>query len=436
MMLCKVQLRDSVSGHQRAASSALLSAILLVLPFIATRFVEAQTLDVLYTFTGGRDGANPQAGMIRDASGNLYGVTQSGGAFGYGTVFKLDPKGKETVMHSFAAGDGMFPEAGLIRDSAGNFYGTTYDGGTPEGGGCKHGCGTVFKLDKTGKETVLYAFTGGPDGGNPQAALIQDAGGNLFGTTVYGGDLSCYSPLGCGVVFKVDKAGKQTVLHTFIGGSDGESPSGGLLMDKLRDLYGTTIWGGDSSCNGGLACGEVFKLDSNGQETALYRFTGPPDGESPAGVLVRDKAGNLYGATGSGGILSENSCRDYNGCGTVFKVDQNGKETVLYRFTGGSDGRAPFGGIIKDRQGNLYGTTTSGGSTAGSCRDQGGCGVVFKLDTTGKQTVLHSFTKGKDGAFPRSGLIRDTAGNLYGIAEGGGSGACAGGCGVVFRITP
>jgi len=408
--------------------------MLLALPFIATRSVQAQTFSVLHTFTGGGDGANPIAGVIRDASGNLYGTAAQGGAFGYGTVFKLDPKRKETVLHSFAAGDGMFPEASLIRDREGNLYGTTYDGGTPEGGGCRHGCGTVFRVDKAGKETVLYAFTGGLEGGNPEAPLIEDAAGDLYGTTFYGGDFSCVSPFGCGVVFKLDATGKETVLYTFTGGSEGATPFGGLVADNLGDVYGTTENGGAGGCNS--ECGVVFKVDSGGHETSLYLFTGPPDGAYPAGNLVRDQAGNLYGATIDGGILDQDSCRDYDGCGTVFKVDKNGTETVLYRFTGGSDGRAPVAGVIMDRQGNLYGTTIAGGSTAGSCRDTGGCGVVFKLDTTGEQTVLHSFTKGKDGSTPRSSLVMDAAGNLYGTAAYGGSGACPGGCGVVFRIVP
>ena len=160
---------------------------------------------MLHEFTGGDDGSSPTGGVVRDANGNLYGTTSMGGALGFGVLFKLDTAGKETVLHTFDGADGMWPAANLILDSDGNLYGTTFDGGTAEGGHCRHGCGTVFKVDSSGKHSILYAFTGGTDGGNPGPALVRDAAGNFYGTTYRGGDLSCDSYLpGCGVVFKLN----------------------------------------------------------------------------------------------------------------------------------------------------------------------------------------------------------------------------------------
>jgi uncharacterized repeat protein (TIGR03803 family) len=270
---------------------------------------------------------------------------------------------------------------------------------------------------------VLYTFTGGADGSAPEATLVRDPAGNLYGTTVYGGDY------GKGVVFKVDTAGTETVLHSFTGGADGETPeTGGLILDTAANLYGTTVFGGT------YYSGVVFKLDPTGTETVLYTFTGGADGGSPDTGLIRDAAGNLYGTTMQGGDLQ--AC-PYLGCGTVFKLDPTGKETVLYAFNGRADGYKPEASLIRDAAGNFYGTTWWGGDlhscplTLGSL----GCGVVFKLDPTGVETVLHTFHGGADGAWPTSTLVRDTAGNLYGTASGGGNYTCvAFGCGVVFRI--
>jgi uncharacterized repeat protein (TIGR03803 family) len=317
---------------------------------------------VLYSFTGSSDGASPDAGLIRDAAGNLYGTTERGGkcrrfVAGCGTVFKLDTTGKETVLHRFRGADGATPIAGLIRDSAGNFYGTTLLGG---GTGCvRPGCGTVFILDTTGKETVLYSFTGtGGDGAFPHAGLIRAAAGNFYGTTSGGGDLTCNAPFGCGVVFKLDTTGKETVLYSFTGSPDGASPDAGLIRDSAGNFYSTTSGGG-----GAFGKGTVFKLDTTGNETVLHSFTGTGgDGALPSAGLIRDTVGNLYGTTTSGGAS------DY---GTVFKLDTSGNETVLYSFTGGADGATPTAGLIRDSAGNLYGTTFGGGAF--------GYGTVFKL---------------------------------------------------------
>jgi uncharacterized repeat protein (TIGR03803 family) len=297
---------------------------------------------VLHSFTGSPDGADPLAGLVRDKTGNLYGTTAGGGASGYGTVFKVDQRGKETVLYSFTnSPDGAYPYAGLVRDKAGNLYGTTTGGGSSN-------VGTVFKVDPTGKETVLHSFTY-LDGAAPYAPLVRDKAGNLYGTTSYGGS-ACFPPSGCGTVFKLDTSGKETVLYSFTGSPDGAYPYAGLVRDKAGNLYGTTQEGGSSGY------GTVFMVDLTGKETVLYSFTNSPDGAYPFAGLVRDKAGNLYGTTVYGG---DSPCL---GCGTVFMVDTSGNETVLHNFTNSpDDGAHPYAGLVRDKACNLYGTTINGG---------------------------------------------------------------------------
>jgi len=408
----------------------------------------------LYSFTGLADGGNPYAGVIRDSKGNLYGTTPFAGTAGLGVVFKVDTSGNETVLHTFVRGpDGNQPDnAGVILDSVGNLYGTTAFSGAG-------GQGAVYKLDPNGNATVLYAFPGATDGQEPyNNALIFASDGQLYGTTGYGGktgagvlyqlnrdgnEMVLYSfaqftvdgfgqptggvirdskgnfygttfigqadmGYGYGVVYKVDTAGHATVLHNFTNGPDGGNPYGGVILDSKGNLYGTASGGGASNA------GVVFKIDTSGNETVLYSFTGDADGGYPYGGLFLDPEGNLYGTTNGGGA---------SGAGVVFKVDKSGKETVLYSFTGGTDGGSPFGGVIRDSAGNFYGTTNGGGAS--------GAGVVFKVDTAGNETVLYSFTGGADGGGPLwVVLARDSAGNLYGTTSGGGASSA----GVVFKV--
>jgi uncharacterized repeat protein (TIGR03803 family) len=351
---------------------------------------------VLYSFTGGAgDGAHPEAGVIRDSAGNLYGTAYKGGAAGAGVVYQVDTTGQETVLYSFKGGarDGANPTAGVVRDSAGNLYGTTENSGVT-------GAGVVYKVDTTGHETVLYSFTGGADGKYPTAGVVRDSAGNLYGTTNNGG------PTNAGIVYQVDTTGQETVLHSFTG-ADGAYPSAGVIRDSAGNLYGTAN-------NGGPAyAGVVYQVDTTGHETVLYSFTGGADGANPYEGVVRDSAGNLYGTTLTGGAA---------GAGVVYKVDTTGHETVLYSFTGGADGGSPYAGVIRDSAGNLYGTTAGGGAA--------GAGVVYKVDTTGHQTVLYSFTGGADGGNPYASVIRDAAGNLYGTTNGGGAAFA----GVVYKV--
>lgn len=306
----------------------------------------------------GETGGGPAASLIRDAAGNFFGTTEFGGASNEGTVFKLDPSGNLTILYSFTGDSGGGnPLAGVIRDSAGNLYGTTYAGGNT----CQfpNGCGVVFKLETEGTYTVLHAFTGGADGGLPVAGLIRDAEGTLYGTTQHGGASDR------GTVFKLDQAGEKA-LYSFTGELDGSNPMASVIRDSEGNLYGTTF--------DGLAAGAVFKLDTAGRITVLHSFTGGADGGHPTAGLVMDSEGNLYGTTQNGGVAG-----GYSGYGVVFKVDTALTETVLHAFIGGADGDTPAAGLLLDSAGNLYGTTQSGGHYIGHDECPFGCGVVFKI---------------------------------------------------------
>ena len=410
-----------------------LAAGVVMLPLMATKGrAEGNTprYTVLYSFTGGTDGRYPTAGLIEDDAGDLYGTTSSGGYtgsscpyfLGCGVVFKLDSAGHETVLYTFTGGaDGGSPAAGLIRD-AGNLYGTTATGGnTSISCILNSGCGVVFKVDPVGNERVLYTFTGGADGAFPEAGLIRDTVGNLYGTAYSGG------AHGWGVVFKLDPTGKETVLYNFTGGADGGGPNAGLIRDAAGNLYSTTLGGGNTSksCFAGYGCGVVFKLDLAGNETVLYTFTGGADGGSPWAGLVRDAAGNLYGTTITGGTKG-NSCLYGDGCGVVFKLDSAGNQTVLHSFSGGADGGNPLAGLTLDTSGRLGGTTEYGGTHGG--------GVAFELGEKGNETVLHEFCSRPncvDGDSPVAGLLRDRAGNFYGTTSYNGAYVA----GVVFKLS-
>jgi uncharacterized repeat protein (TIGR03803 family) len=321
--------------------------------------------NVLHTFNG-FDGQTPEAGVVRDAAGNIYGTTLNGGSSDNGVVFKVDTGGNETVLHSFGGSDGLNPQSSLVRDAAGNLYGTTQIGGS-------FGDGVVFKVDASGNETVLHSFDG-TDGNYPVAGVIRDSAGNLYGTTIFGGNSGCN--MGCGVVFELHPNGTETLLHSFAG-MDGQWPEAGLVQDSAGNLYGTTFNGGASSCFDG--CGVVFKLDQRGKESIVHRFyrcvtcaSSIRDGINPVGSLVRDANGNLYGTTLSGG--GDSSVCSSTGCGIVFEINSGGTESVLHSFNG-TDGSAPVGALVRDSAGNIFGATAAGGSS--SCVY--GCGLIFKI---------------------------------------------------------
>ena len=385
---------------------------MLALPVCA----HAAGFKVLYSFQGGSDGAQPGV-SVRNRAGILYGETGDGGGTGCGgtgcgTVFSLGADGTKTVLYRFAGGkDGYYPDGNVIADKQGNLYGTTYYGGNKKCAG--YGCGIVYRLAADGTETVLHVFAGGRDGALPLASLVK-VGGQFYGTTSQGGVTGC-GPYDCGTVFKIDGAGSESIVHRFAGGSDGTYPATSLIADSAGNLYGTTTLGGSSGCQGS-GCGTVFKLAPDGSETILHAFAGGTDGSGPTSSLLLDSSGNLYGTTAVGGSTN---CTGF-GCGTVFKIGTDGVENVLYAFQGTSDGNWPWGNLIIDAAGNLYGTTDVGGA---------GSGAVFKLDTSGTETVLHAFSGGDDGAQP-NGLVAGRKGRLYGAASYGGTA----GQGVVFSL--
>jgi uncharacterized repeat protein (TIGR03803 family) len=370
----------------------------LALNCVAVALAQAPTETVLHNFRNPPNGAEPAGVPILDSAGNLYGTASMGGAANAGTVYKVSPAGVQTMLYSFTGGaDGDSPN-GVTRDSAGNLYGATTYGGLSSG---LNGSGVVFKLDAAGKETVLYSFTGGADGGNPNSGLILDSAGNLYGTTAFGG----LEP-GNGVVYKVDPAGHETVLYSFQGSPDGYDPTTGVIRDPAGNLYGTTLYGGTADC------GTIYKIDTSDKETILYQFPCAFEGRSTPvpGPLIRDSSGNLYGATANGG--SSNS-------GSVYELDTTGQATVLYSFTAGADGGYPQI-LVRDSAGNFYGTAQAGGSSISICQPYGGCGVVYQLDTALQLSVLYTFTGGANGFGP-GGLSRDPAGNLYGTTPAGGA---------------
>jgi uncharacterized repeat protein (TIGR03803 family) len=367
---------------------------------------------ILHQFGGGSDGSVPEAGLIMDGTGNLYGTTAGGGggtgcfqgaSYGCGTVFEISSGGSETVLHAFAGGcDGAFLYGGVLSDSQGNLYGTTEGGGTCSSDA---GYGTIFKLAPGGAETVLYAFQGASDGSGPVGNLISDKNGNLFGTTEQGGDMTC-GAFGCGVVFEITPTGKESVIHTFQGGADGFGPLAGVIMDSSGNLFGTTdAGGGSANCTGG--CGTVFKIAPDGTETILHAFQSTPDGVLPESGLIADGAGNLYGTTAAGGSV---------GYGTVFEVTQSGSETILYSFKGRSDGDLPAAGLVMDKSHNLYGTTYGSGVHCG----KGGCGVIFEVTAQGHEKVLYDFSGRHFGRSPSAGLLLGKHNDLYGTTTLGG----------------
>jgi uncharacterized repeat protein (TIGR03803 family) len=398
-----------------STSPIIMAAVLIMTVVFAPGAWAASKYKTLYKFTGGADGDVPVGGLIFDAAGDIYGIAASGGN-GDGVVYELTPKQdgswKERVIYRFAGGtDGSDPGAGLTFDHAGNLFGTTYFGGAQN-------VGTIFELtpnsDGSWKESVLYSFcslTHCSDGANPLAGLIFDQDGDLYGTTSAGG------AYGWGSVFELTpNAGRtweERVLHHFTGGKDGFYPSAGLIFDNAGKLYGTTNGSGEFGCSG-TSCGVIFELkpSSNGQwtEKVLHTFNGK-DGRNPYAGLIFDHGGNLYGTTvGSGN-------------GTVFKLtpnrDGSWTENVLSRFTRRQDGQWPYDSLTFDQVGNLYSVTLRGGSL-NKCSGYG-CGVVFKLapNPTGgwNETVLHDFLD-LPGFGPFGALIFDAAGNLYGTTSG------------------
>ena len=398
------------------------------------------------------------ADITVDAAGDIWGTSSFGGAYGYGNVFELtrDSAGQwtQTVLYSFTNGnDGGVPQDsdGPLIDSAGDLYGTTTRGGLPNGGG------TVFKLTHSSRgwqESVLWDFTCGNDGCVPDASLVSDSAGNLYGTTFEGG----HDGIGYGTVFELsppaDGNGNwtETTLYTFSGGRDGGAPQSALVFDQSGNLYGTTSWGGYSDrCVGdAYGCGVIFELTrgvgGDWNEQVVYAFRGGWDGARPGDKLVFDASGNIYGVTSLCGDLL---CTPYAyvGFGTVFRLappTSSGGQwnfSRLHAFTGGSDGGSPFGGVIVDNTGVVYGTAPQGGNSGCGYLPALGCGTVYRIAPTvsGRWDfdTLYSFSGTTDGGTPSNiTLSGSTAYIPTGAGGSSESNLCAPfGCGTIFQLT-
>jgi uncharacterized repeat protein (TIGR03803 family) len=376
----------------------------------ADAIVPTSSFQVLHVFDG-TDGAQPEGILIR-ANGLLYGTTNYGGSYGYGTVFSVKPDGEERVVYSFKAGsDGANPQAGLLAVN-GTMYGTTSQGGGSSGCLASYGCGTVFSISRFG-EKVLHSFSPGSDGVIPKSSLI-DVHGTLYGTT-YGGGASKY-----GAVYSITKSGDEKVVYSFAGGSDGQGPSAGLVNVKGA-LYGTT-----SACGGSSCFGTVYGVTTAGSETVIHRFGGCDGGNPLAGLI--DVKGKLYGTTSAGGCAGRAA---YSSRGTVYSVTTRGAFKVLHDFTAPNDGATPSASLI-DVGALFYGTTSAGGAYDS--------GTIFSMTGSGKEKVLHSFGGGHTGSHPGGALVTGLhgrlKGTLYGTTGFGGSGCSGGGCGVFFAFTP
>jgi uncharacterized repeat protein (TIGR03803 family) len=419
-------MEEEMKSGRFSHSMSRVMTILTVAAMLVTAASSASTVKVLYSFSDGNDGGYPDSDLVADSAGNLYGTTVEGGAFGSGTVFKLAPSGNswiQTVLYSFTSGaDGGQPYGGVTLDAQGNLYGTAVVGGTFTGSNCvDFGCGVVFKLTKSGgnySPSVIHSFAGGNDGYGPGAGVTFDKNGNLYGMTPTGG------ADGLGVIYELrpgpNGTWTETVAHTFTGGDDGASGSAGrMILDSAGNLYGVATTGGR---NGD---GVVFEFSPSQAVSfkTLYAFQGQPDAGYPYAALTFDPSGNLYGATYYDGA---------NGFGAIYKLTQtNGiwSESVLYSFKGGADGQYSLGNLIFDAKGNLYGTTSEGGS---GCS----CGVIFKLTPSGKQnwteSVPYRFKGIPDAGFVYNGMVTDGAGSFYGTSVHGGTSDE----GSIFKFTP
>jgi uncharacterized repeat protein (TIGR03803 family) len=384
-----------------------------------------QAFKTLASFSG-VDGQYPwDAPLVQGIDGNFHATTSEGGINGGGTVYKITAAGKLSTVYNFCAqtncADGRSPW-GLVQAIDGNFYGTTeYGGGNAV---CPGGCGTVFQITLGAKLTVLHSFNA-TDGANPLAGLVQANKGNFYGTTYQGGNSpNCPSGLGCGTVFEITAAGKLNTLYSFCaqtGCTDGELPAAGLVQGTDGNFYGTTVNGGDLTCYAPYGCGTVFKITPRGTLTTLHKFAGyPTEGAFSYTGLVQGIDGSFYGSTVDGGANDSCSSSAGYGCGTFFKITAAGALTTIYSFctqASCADGTNPEAELVQATDGNFYGTTGFGGASVACIY---GCGTVFKVTTTGKLTTIHSFNA-TDGYLPESALVQATNGIFYGTTFDGGA---------------
>lgn len=400
---------------KRFPCTFLCRALVLALTLVPTAMFAQYTESLLATFGADfSDGALPTGALAVDASGNFYGTLNSGGNDGSGTVYEASPTSSGynvTILHTFSLTDGAQPAGGLIIDAAGNLYGTTTSGGD-------NYQGTVFELSPSSSGwtfQTLYFFTGTTDGAGPAGALVFDASGNLYGTTVGGG------AFGDGTVFKLSPSSSgwtEQPLYSFTGGADGKYPYSTLVFDAAGNLYGTAEYGGSQSgslCTFEGGCGTVFRLSPGTTWTfaTLLTFVGNR-GANPYSGVILDSAGNLYGTTFNGGSCTAST----HGCGTVFKLTPTGrgpwKQTVLHIFKGFADGGGPIAALTMDSAGNLFGS-----SEFRTALDVGSLWEMSPSGTTWIFTPLVKFNN-SNGAYPESPFYIDASGNLFTATQGGG----------------
>jgi uncharacterized repeat protein (TIGR03803 family) len=397
------------------------AATLLFVIALSLSSAAATTTNVIFSCEED-EGEYADTDLETDNTGNIYGTTVLGGDFGSGTVFQLSPTPNgwvHTVLYSFTGGaDGGEPYKGVTLDRDGNLYGTAVTGGS---GNCEGGCGVVYKLTNNGgtwTQTVIHAFTGGNDGSGPGARVTVDGVGNIYGMTPTGG------AFGLGTIYKIHQTSPEVwalnVIHAFSGGTDGATGSAGRMILRSGRLYGAATAGGRHGS------GVIFELRAGGfgerDLKILYAFRGQPDASFPYGALFFDRSGNIYGTTYYGGA---------NGVGAVYKLSPRHvgewAEEVIYSFQEGTDGNSPISNLVSDSAGNLYGTTSEGGS---------GSGTIFRLSPAGggewTETVVHAFEGPPDGAFSYNGMVVDIFGNFYGATVHGGE--ADDGC--VYQFTP
>lgn len=379
-----------------SCSHAITSSPLPEMPSYRTivQMADAASYKTIFHF-GLDSGANPSAGLT-NYKGTLYGATSTEGNPGNGTFFKITPSGKETTLYIFGRVSGapaVGPTYGPLVNLGGVFYGTSYSPGS------------VFRVSPSGSAKTLYTFK---DGENPEGGLVA-VKGVLYGTTVNGGTGDCASNTGCGTVFSVTTSGKEKVLYSFKSITTGAHPEGGLAVIG-NTLYGTAEQGGTP-----YDSGIVFKMSLSGKLKTIYSFKGGffKDGAFPTGNLLAVK-GVLYGTTTYGGTYGSGA----EASGTVFRVTPSGNEKILHSFSGTPDGGTPYFTSLAYLNGALYGNTFCGGTHS--------LGTLFKVTTAGGESILHSFSGGKDGSMGCIGGFGAAGpavlnGKLYGVAPFGGS---------------
>lgn len=359
---------------------------------------QAQTYSILHVFTGGKDGGEVRGPLTEGPDHELYGASTVGGKYLEGNLFKMTKDGKhEAVLDSFKYWNGYEPNPNLILDPSGVIYGATSQGG--ENGDL----GTFYELISRNKEKVIHQFpyNSTTDGHGPVGPIAVDAQGNFYGATSAGGTVNS------GTIYKIDPSGNETIIYNFSPANVSGGDPQGVVWGPDGDLYGV------AACSYGCYSGggTIFKVDTSGNLTTLYAFTGGTDGSNPSGALLFDAAGNIYGTTFFGGT---GPCNNYGylGCGTIFKLAPDGTETVLYNFQNSADGGYPSSGVIADANGNLYGVTLGGGNQNLQC------GVAYELNTQGQESVLHTFEGLTDACQPEGELLL-SKNVLYGAAPVG-----------------